>query len=300
MTESEWLTSADPAAMLEWITRSSMPHLANVPPSDRQLRLFAVACCRQVWHLLTDERSRKAVEVAERYADGLATEEEVYHVISLETVLGRTFIDTLAWACIGWQAMSVAEEWCRIIGDNNATRIFLSLVRPVGGHVPGPPGTGNLHLPASDGGGEDQLVTPADGANLFREIIGNPYRPLPELHRDGGSVGGQGLEDLDWQSPWLTLTVMALAEETYWERSGDNGALDPCCLAALSDALEESGCQDQAILMHLRGREPLVCQRDCGKRHHHHCKLAGGDGWIPLRGQHVRGCWALDLVRGEK
>lgn len=44
---------------------------------DNLLRKFACRCVREVWHLLTDERSRNAVEVAERHADGLATDEEL-------------------------------------------------------------------------------------------------------------------------------------------------------------------------------------------------------------------------------
>ena len=45
--------------------------------TDKELRLFACFCARQNWHLLTDDRSRNAVEVAERFANGKATKEEL-------------------------------------------------------------------------------------------------------------------------------------------------------------------------------------------------------------------------------
>jgi Xaa-Pro aminopeptidase len=44
---------------------------------DITLRRFACWCARQVWHLLTDERSRHAVETAERFCDETATLEEL-------------------------------------------------------------------------------------------------------------------------------------------------------------------------------------------------------------------------------
>jgi hypothetical protein len=44
---------------------------------DKTLRLFAVKCARQVQHLMKDQRSINALDVAERYANGLANDEEL-------------------------------------------------------------------------------------------------------------------------------------------------------------------------------------------------------------------------------
>src|SRR5262249_36143748 len=68
VTEAEWLGCTDQFVMLRFI---------HWEASDRTHRLFAVACCRSIWPLLTDERHRKVVEVAERFADGEATNEEL-------------------------------------------------------------------------------------------------------------------------------------------------------------------------------------------------------------------------------
>ena len=51
--------------------------LQAVDGHDREIRLYAVWCARQVQHLMTDKRSLDALDVAERYANGLATENEL-------------------------------------------------------------------------------------------------------------------------------------------------------------------------------------------------------------------------------
>ena len=45
--------------------------------TNREMRLCAVQNARRVEHLMTDERSRDVIAVAERHADGLATDEEL-------------------------------------------------------------------------------------------------------------------------------------------------------------------------------------------------------------------------------
>lgn len=50
--------------------------LRAVKGHDREIRLFAVWCARQVQHLMTDPRSLAALDVAERFSNGEATDSE--------------------------------------------------------------------------------------------------------------------------------------------------------------------------------------------------------------------------------
>ena len=82
MTEPEWLAGTDPEPMLGFLVERGA--------SDRKLGLFAVACCRRIWPLLTHPDSRYLVDVAERYADGRASPRELGGALALAVVPGGT------------------------------------------------------------------------------------------------------------------------------------------------------------------------------------------------------------------
>ena len=58
------------------------------PQHSREWRLFGVWCARQAQHLTTDQRSLDALDIAERYANGLATDK-----------------DLDAASCVAWRAV---------------------------------------------------------------------------------------------------------------------------------------------------------------------------------------------------
>jgi len=67
---------------------------------DKEWRLFAVWCARQVQHLMTDERSIKAIDIAERFANGDATKDELYAAWNAAWAV--------AWAAAGAAASDAA------------------------------------------------------------------------------------------------------------------------------------------------------------------------------------------------
>jgi len=85
VTEAEWLAAEDPVPMLAFL-RGRV--------DDRTLRLFACACCRLVWDLI-GEAGKEAVVVAERFAEGRATNRELIAAHKLAAQSGRVVADTL-------------------------------------------------------------------------------------------------------------------------------------------------------------------------------------------------------------
>jgi hypothetical protein len=75
--------------------------------------------------------------------------------------------------------------------------------------------------------------------------------------------------DPSWLA-WNDGLVRKMAQSAYEERLLPEGLVDRTRLLVLADALEEAGCADEEIVAHLRGP-----------------------------GQHVRGCWPIDLLLGK-
>jgi hypothetical protein len=257
MTREEWLASTDPVAMLEAITTGLPPGRHTVgghsSATARHLRLFACACTRQVWHLLTDERSRRAVEAAELLADGLVTREEAEEVKEQSYKAVAEIRDDMA-------SRRAADEAHMCLTDD-ATYAARYKTLP--------------QLSVSHG------VQVA----LLHEIIGDPFRTPLALHAwnhkearkkgqnlplkckvcgvEGRRTGHYNRRLCPWSFP-ITPRAATIAGHAYRER-------DWGVLPVLADALEDAGCAEADLLVHLRGPGP-----------------------------HARGCWATDLILGRE
>ena len=63
--------------------------LRAVGGRDREIRLYAVWCARQAQHLMADQRSINALDVAVRHANGTATDDELAAAMAAAWAAGR-------------------------------------------------------------------------------------------------------------------------------------------------------------------------------------------------------------------
>jgi hypothetical protein len=178
MTEAEWLACEDPWPMLGFVRGEE-----RNPLPERRSRLFGVACCRRLLHLIVDSRSLKALEVTERYADGAATTDE------LDAAYSEAF-DVEAY---------YAEH-----PDRRHGKRLEALGRAANAVA------GGCHEHELAEGVALEALTAADAAditdeaaaqaNLVRDIFGNPFRPVA------------------FSPEWRTHTAVSLARRMYESR----------------------------------------------------------------------------------
>jgi hypothetical protein len=163
--------------------------------SPRKGRLFALACCRRLWPLLDDEHGRPALGAAERCADGHLSVDDLWRAWTagdMSDAVGGVFAAT---GLTGWRQVRDATDRVALIAKQHGTEV---------------------------------LEERAAQAVLFRDVFGNPFRPVvfgPE---------------------WRTSTVVALARQMYDTR-------DFSAMPILADALQDVGCDNEDVLLHCRG-----------------------------------------------
>jgi hypothetical protein len=227
MTEAEWQSCEEPGPLLEQV-------FGRV--SERKLRLFAVACCRQLWGASPDEATHVALSVAEHLAEtgSLRVKKSVVRVAS-----GQTVIDCSASEPV--KSLHVRSEepaWKRVPASAlNPLLVFILEQTACGGW-----GTRQLFdwfITAL----EREGLSLARQAVLFRDIIPGFSRPL--------------VFQLEWLR-WNGGAVPGIAQAADDDRIRPGQELDPCRLAILADALEDAGCDGPELLGHLRGPGPHV------------------------------------------
>jgi hypothetical protein len=220
MDEATWAASPDPFEMLNVLRASGRG-------SDRKLRLVCCALCRAVEHLLTDGRYRAALDVAERYADGLAGAGELRKAHGVVCAVSEHTED-YEWS-EDKQAMLLAANavgWATCQREPPDPPAYLA----------GCAAAGAKAASVTEGLPEAEVL--ASQSALLRDILGNPFVAPPRI-------------DPIWLA-WNNGTAKKLAQATYEGRSLSGGTLDNSRLAVLADALEEAGCDNEDVLFHCR------------------------------------------------
>ncbi len=256
-----------PTFLAKILPDDSGPSIRDLPP----IKTRTCENCHGAGRVggLTDPRSRRAVEVAERFADGEATAAE-FNAACIEAGNARKESPFCPWneQTPDQQKDMAALAVCELFQPSavNAAR-----------HC------GRLTVP------------PATQAALLRAIVGNLWRPVTLPHADDcpSWAGPKTRTECGCRVLWLTDTVVHLAQTIYDERRWD-------ALPILADALEEAGCEGQPCgVCHGTGRiydylDWQVCG-SCKKGRVPHPLLAALRGPGPW----CRGFWALDLLLGK-
>jgi hypothetical protein len=219
MTEAEWRRSDDPHAMLESLREMGL--------TERKTRLMAVACCRLIWDLFDDERSQRAVEVAEGFADGL---------VGVDELRAASQAAMAPWFLAG-QAMSEQGEAPE--NDPRAAPLAAAYYTAWEEELfPGQYAASVLWCV-----GECRPAVRPHVAGLVRCVFGDAFRGLSSV---GPALLSKG------------NLILQLARAAYDNRELPEGRLDNGRLAVLADALEEAGLTDEGMLTHLRSAGPHV------------------------------------------
>lgn len=172
MYEREWLTSDDPREMMLYLNygggdpfrENKGPKSANYPGS-RKLRLFAVACVRQLWHLL-QEQSREAVAFAEQFADFDHSRNDLQRSQTSSFNHAETLEDMLEEG-VNEEAIAAyaASNCCQGHGWYGAYCV-----------------ASNLNL--------SETCPQAMQADILRDIVGNPFKPVITPKQGNDPVSG--------------------------------------------------------------------------------------------------------------
>ncbi len=211
--------------------------------SQRRLRLFACSCCRRVWELLYLNEAKRAVEIAEVYADELTADEDLLSVHqhpdfnNLAAQLRGQVQPEVQMSLRTLMAVQSAHCLTRLDFNRFGGAAIVARDTSLDPARDFFPSTEMLGLGV---GLPEEAFEIEVKANLLRDIFGNPFRPV--------------IFDLSWR----TETTVALAQGAYQERFLPSGELDVARLMILADALEEAGCDNEEILSHLRSPGPHV------------------------------------------